>query len=172
MKENFQKSLDLVLVHEGGYSDHSADPGGATNMGITHRTLAAWRGRRVSKDDVRKLTRKEAGDIYKARYWDNVRADRLPSGLDYAMFDFAVNSGSGRATRHLQAIVGAKRDGVLGPMTLRSVGRYGHSTTDLVTKLCQGRLAWLKTLRTFTTFGRGWSRRVKEVQKAALEMIE
>lgn len=170
MLNNFQKSLDLVLVHEGGYVDHKHDPGGATNMGITLATLRAWRGRDVTKGDVLDLTKTEAGQIYKAKYWDNVRGDELPKGLDYAMFDFAVNSGIRRATKFLQRLIGAKADGILGPMTLRAIQHSGRSVEWLITHLCQGRLSWLHRLRTFKFFGRGWTRRVEEVARRAAEM--
>ncbi len=101
---NFERALSLVLKHEGGFADHPADPGGATMMGITQATLAEWRGRPVTKDEVRALSRVEAGAIYRARYWDAVKGDDLPSGLDLAAFDYAVNSGPARAVRTIQGL--------------------------------------------------------------------
>ena len=85
-----------VLASEGGYVNHPRDPGKATNMGITIATLRAWRGRPVTNADVRDLSQEEALQIYKAQYWDTVRADQLPLGLDYLTFDYGVNSGPGR----------------------------------------------------------------------------
>lgn len=170
MHENFDKSLDLVLYHEGGYVDNPHDPGGATNMGITLSTLRAWRGRDVTKGDVLDLTKTEAGRIYKAKYWDNIRGDELPAGLDYAMFDFAVNSGIRRAAKFLQRLLGVKADGILGPMTLRALTHSSRSVEWLIAHLCQRRLSWLHRLGSFRYFGKGWTRRVRGVQQKALEM--
>ena len=94
---NFEASLAAVLKHEGGYADHPSDPGGATNLGVTRATLTRWRGRPVSKAEIRALTRAEAAKIYRALYWDEIAGDVLPAGLDFAVFDYCVNSGPGRA---------------------------------------------------------------------------
>lgn len=172
MKKNFRAALRLVLMHEGGYVDHPLDPGGATNMGITRRTLAAWRGIspwwKLAKTEVRALTRREAGRIYRARYWDGVAGDSLPSGVDYAIFDYAVNSGVRRAARELQRAVGAAADGVVGPDTLRSVS--DHKPEDIVRRVVSRRMQFLRRLTTWRTFGRGWTARVKGVLKTSLEM--
>jgi hypothetical protein len=90
---NFERTLALALVHEGGYVDHSADPGGATNLGIAIGTLLGWLGRQAAKAEVRALTNATVAPIYRKNYWDAVRADDLPSGVDYCVFDFALNSG-------------------------------------------------------------------------------
>ena len=108
MAENrFETCLAHVLRHEGGYVDHPSDPGGATNMGITRKTLAHWRNvspwTDLPKLEVQKLTHGEAGLIYRALYWNACRAGDLPDGVDLAVFDFAVNSGPDRAVRTLQA---------------------------------------------------------------------
>ena len=110
-RSNVSAALTHVLAQEGGYVDHPADPGGATNKGITIQTLAQWRGHAVTKDDVRNLSIKEAGEMYHARYWQAVHADDLPAGLDLAMFDYAVNSGPARAIKTLQQALGLTPDG-------------------------------------------------------------
>lgn len=92
-RETFAACLSETLAHEGGYVDHPKDPGGATNMGITQAALSDWRDRPVSRFEVRTLTRVEADAIYRARYWNAVRGDDLPPGLDLVAFDGAVNSG-------------------------------------------------------------------------------
>jgi lysozyme family protein len=94
MRKNFERALDVTLVYEGGYSNDPRDPGGPTNMGVTQKTLAAWRGEPVSAADVKALTLDEARKIYKAQYWDRVRADRLPTGVDFAVFDYAQIEGA------------------------------------------------------------------------------
>lgn len=174
--QNLAVSLTEILRHEGGYVDHPSDPGGATNMGITHKTLARWR--RVSpwwklpKSDVKALTRTEAKTIYKALYWSRVAANNLPSGLDLALFDFAVNSGPGRAIRTLQQVLGVAADGVIGPITRAALDQAVIKTgiAGLIKAVCQKRLGFLRRLRTFSVFGKGWARRVQSVEKRALEL--
>jgi hypothetical protein len=76
-KTNFSRALSATLQFEGGYVNHPADPGGATNMGITQRVLADWRGRSVTAADVKALTRAEAAGIYRRLYWEMVNCDSL-----------------------------------------------------------------------------------------------
>ncbi len=165
----FDACLPIILKHEGGYVDHPADPGGATNLGITHITLAAHRGKPVTKQDVRNLTKAEAAEIYRASYWNAVRADALPPGLDLAVFDFAVNSGPGRAAKTLQRVLGVPQDGVIGPQTLAAIGRAPGVAT-IIMDLCDARMMFLRGLPTFGTFGKGWTRRVNEIEEAALRV--
>lgn len=161
---SFYASLAFVLAHEGGFVNHPRDPGGATNLGITRATLAVHRGRAVSVAEVRALTRAEAGAIYRASYWDAVRGDDLPAGLDLALFDFAVNSGPGRAVRMLQRVVDVRQDGLIGPVTLRAAA---GDVKGVIARLCAARLAFLHALPTWPTFGRGWHKRVIAVDVAA-----
>lgn len=165
---NFEKSLQFVLKHEGGYVDHKADPGGATNLGITIGTLRQWRGKPVTKADVKALTLEEAGAIYRKNYWDAVRGDDLPMGLDYAVFDFAVNSGIGRAVPFMQNSLGVDADGKIGMATLNAART--SDVPEIIGDLCDRRLAWLKRLKTWPTFGKGWGRRVDGVRKEARAM--
>lgn len=165
---NFAASLDAVLKHEGGWSDHPADPGGATNLGITLATLAAYRGRKVTKADVKALTKQEAGRIYRDKYWDTVRGNDLPKGLDFAVFDYAVNSGPSRAAKALQAILGVPQDGKIGPLTLAAA--TVKDTQWLIAAYCRKRLSFLERLKTWRVFGRGWKRRVKETEALAFAM--
>lgn len=172
MKGNFDRSVDLVLVHEGGYVDHPKDPGGATNLGITRKTLAAFRGVRwlnLSKREVRNLGVDEAKKIYKVNYWDRALGDSLPAGLDYCVLDYGVNSGVSRAAKTLQRIVGAKVDGVIGLGTLRKVQEYGHPA-NIVNVMCGRRLSWLHRLKHWKSFGKGWKRRVDGVKEVAMKM--
>jgi lysozyme family protein len=164
----FARCIPLILAHEGGYVDDPRDPGGATNLGITRATLAAWRGAPVSKDDVRALTRAEAEAIYRAKFWAAVKADDLPAGVDYAVFDYAINSGPGRAAKALQRAVGQPQDGILGPLTLAAV--KAADPVQVINAICAGRLAYLQSLPGWITYGNGWGRRVAEVKAAALRM--
>lgn len=170
---NFKDSLGLVLRHEGGYVDHPKDPGGATNLGVTIGTLSGWLGRPATRAEVRKLTPETVAPIYRKQYWDRVWGDDLPKGLDYAVFDFAVNSGPAKAVKSLQAALGmsrAEQDGIMGLNTLRKAQLSG--VDSVIIKLCDSRLAWLRGLRTWSTFGKGWASRVAGVKKAALAMTD
>lgn len=170
----FDTCLDVVLRHEGGYADHPADPGGATNLGITRKTLARWR--KVSpwwalpKSEVQKLQRTEAARIYRAGYWDRIGAEKLPAGLDLALFDFAVNSGPDRAIRTLQTELGVVVDGQIGPLTRDAMAAYvaRRGPGALIHALCDRRLTFLNRLSSFATFGRGWTTRVAAIRTAAL----
>lgn len=166
--ESFEHVLPHLFRHEGGYADHPSDPGGATKYGITRATLAAWRGRAVSKSDVRALTKAEAAAIYRARYWGAVKADDLPAGIDYVVFDAAVNSGPARAARWLQAAVRVPQDGIVGPVTLAAAA--SGDPARLIGDISEIRLAFLRALSTWPVFGKGWSRRVEEVWAEALAM--
>lgn len=168
---NFDTALKHVLVHEGGYVNHPADPGGATNKGITQATYNSWRrGRGLVTRSVREITDAEVASIYKGSYWDLVKGDDLPSGVDYAVFDFAVNSGPRRAAEFLQRIVGAAVDGKIGPETLGKT--KAMAPVVVINTLVDKRLAWLKTLGTWNTFGRGWTNRIAGMRRDALVMAQ
>jgi len=169
MNSNFDNSLKKLLVHEGGYSNQSQDSGGMTNLGVTAKVWAEWVGHDVNEKIMRNLTPSDVAPLYKRKYWDACRADELVSGLDYAVFDFAVNSGVGRSIKTLQACVGVPIDGGIGPTTLAAVN--AHNSTELIEKICDKRLDFLKSLPTFSTFGKGWERRVNEVKAEALKML-
>jgi lysozyme family protein len=170
MDANYSRSLAAVLKHEGGYVDHPKDPGGATNLGITIGTLSDWIGRRATKAEVKALTVGKVAPIYRQKYWDVVKAGEMPAGLDYALFDFAVNSGPAKAAITLQTILGVASDGKIGPLTLAAVAKHNPST--LINELCSHRLAFLERLSTWPTFGKGWASRVNGVRALALEMAK
>jgi lysozyme family protein len=165
---NFERALALVLVHEGGWADHPKDPGGATNLGVTIGTLSDWLGRPATKAEVRALTKASVAPIYRRNYWNAVRGDELPAGVDYAVFDFAVNSGRGRAIPSLQRAIGVADDGKLGPITLAAAASKDAAQT--IERICADRLAFLRRLSTWPTFGKGWSSRVEGVRAEALAM--
>ncbi len=168
--ESFSQALALVLRHEGGYADHPADPGGATMMGITQATLASWRGRPVSKAEVRAVPRDEVAAIYRARYWNAINGDALPAGIDLAVFDYAVNSGPGRAARTLQGIAGTEADGLIGPRTVAAIASL--EPQSVIVAYCKARRAFLSHLPTAPVFGRGWMRRVVDVEKNSLNLLK
>lgn len=167
MNNNFEHCLDLVLKHEGGFVHDKYDPGGATNRGVTQKVYDAYRKTRGrGAQSVKFITDDEVKAIYKFQYWDRVQADLLPAGLDYAVFDFAVNSGVGRASKYLQAVLGVKQDGIIGAMTLAAI----QSPQEAINALCDRRLSFLRNIDTFWRYGKGWTRRVQDVRAHALEM--
>jgi lysozyme family protein len=169
MKDNFEESLAHVLKHEGGYVDHPKDPGGATNLGCTKKVWEEWVGHEVTKDDIRALTVADVAPLYKARYWDKCRCDDLPHGVDFAVFDLAINSGTGRASKFLQGACGVAADGAIGPATLAAVAKM--NPRELASKICERRLEFLQALPTWGTFGKGWGRRVAETEEVAFKMV-
>ena len=128
MKANFDKCFEWLLAHEGGFVDHPEDPGGMTNLGITRQTLERFLWRDVTEGEMRSLTPAVVEPVYRALYWGKVRADNLPSGIDWAVFDWAVNSGPPRAAKALQSLVGVTPDGAVGPITLGAVVQHNHPT--------------------------------------------
>ena len=169
MKDNFEQCLAMVLKHEGGYVHHSKDPGGRTNLGVTQKVWEEWVGHPVDEAAMRALGPADVAPLYKKNYWDKIHGDQLPSGVDYACFDLAVNSGVGRAAKILQQAVGVSADGVIGPATMDAVEKA--NPRDLATEICDLRLQFLQSLPTFATFGKGWSRRVAEVEKLSFDMV-
>jgi lysozyme family protein len=168
MKANFESALKAVLHHEGGFVNHPADPGGMTNLGVTKKVWEEWVGHEVDEKTMRGLTPELVGPMYRKKYWDKIRGDDLPEGVDYAVFDAAVNSGPGRAAKWLQACVGVEQDGGIGPKTLAAVAAFDPK--DLVEDYAKRRLSFLMDLPHWGTFGKGWSRRVTEVASVAGNM--
>jgi lysozyme family protein len=170
-QSNFETCLALMLAHEGGYVHHEKDPGGRTNHGVTQRVWEEWVGHEVDEKQMRALTHEMVAPLYKRKYWDAVRADDLVDGVDYCVFDVAVNSGPGRAIKFLQSCVGVTADGGFGPATMAAVKKSEEDPARLIELYCAKRLEFLQSLKTFEPFGKGWSRRVQEVKDKALKML-
>jgi len=169
MKHNWEKSLEVILHHEGGYVNHPKDPGGETNMGVTKRVYEDFGGTK----DMKELTKEDVEPIYKKNYWDRVKGDDLPEGLDLMIFDFAVNAGTGRAAKFIQRLVNTTVDGGIGPNTLGKIKEYvvTYGIEETITSYALMRQNYYESLSTFDTFGRGWTRRVSEVTEKAKEWI-
>ena len=167
---NFDLSLKRVLIHEGGWSNHPNDPGGPTNRGVIQRVYDGYRDRKgLARQTVRNISDAEIGEIYRLQYWSAIRGDDLPEGIDYVVFDGAVNSGPVQSAKWLQRALACSADGHIGEGTidaLRMCGDYDQ----LVNQICDQRLRFLRSLRTWDTFGVGWSRRVADVRKNGLAM--
>ncbi len=168
MKINFKNALKHVLVHEGGWSDHPKDPGGATMKGVTLVTFQRFFGTEKQKEDLRNISDEELEQVYRLGYWDKCCCDDLPAGVDYGVFDAAVNSGPGRGAKWLQAAVGAKQDGSIGPKTILKVKE--HDPDKVVDLMCDHRLTFLRSLSNWSVFGKGWQRRVDGVRITAVTM--
>ena len=165
---NYNECLKIILMHEGGYVNHPKDPGGETNLGVTKRVYEEWGGTKEMKD----LTIEDVEPIYKNNYWDKIKGDDLPDGLDLCVFDFGVNAGPGRAAKFLQKMIGTTVDGGIGPMTLKAVNEYvdENGIKETITNYQNMRQEYYEGLSTFDTFGGGWTRRVKETTHVAESM--
>jgi len=161
MRENWERIFSWVGVSEGGYVNLPEDPGGATNHGVTQRVYNAWRRRKgLPQRSVRMIEPAEVSAIFKAQYWDKVHGDELPAGLDYTVFDFAVNSGVARASKYLQRRLHVAQDGVIGQVTLAAIEGRNEPIENLIKQLNWDRYNFVKRLKTFKRFGRGWTRRI------------
>ena len=165
--DNFDACVAVTLVEEGGFC---VDDGGPTNFGVTHQTLAAWRGvPDCTADEVKALTKREACEVYRAKYWIPTRCADLPKGVDLLVFDFAVNSGVRTSIMHLQKAVGVHEDSSFGPVTLAAVKAIDPK--ELIGRLTSDRLDFLRSLGDkWNVYGKGWTKRIEEVQQAALKM--
>jgi lysozyme family protein len=169
MRENFEEALKAILKHEGGYVHHPRDPGGMTNLGVTKKVWEEWVGHPVGEKEMRALTPDTVAPMYKKKYWDAVKADELPTGLDYLMFDFAINAGPGRAAKTMQKAIGTTPDGAIGPKTMAAL--KAADPADLIAKFSMEKELFYKALPTFATFGKGWLRRVDEAKSHAVTML-
>ena len=121
---DFNKCLQIILHHEGGYVNHPKDPGGETNLGVTLRVYADFNGGKPPKD-MKDLEVEDVEPIYRKNYWDKTNWDMIHEGLNLCVFDFAVNAGPGRAAKYLQDMIGTGVDGGIGPKTIAAIGKYG-----------------------------------------------
>jgi lysozyme family protein len=169
MQSNFELSLKKVIEHEGGYVNHPSDPGGMTNLGVTKRVWEEWVGHPVDEKEMRSLTVEQVSPLYKRKYWDAIHGDQLPTGLDYCLFDTAINSGVGRASKFIQEMVGVAADGAIGNKTLLAIGQF-KDVKMLIDEYCDKRLDFLQKLKTWPVFGKGWGRRVADVKESATRM--
>ena len=170
MKENWDNCFAMVIKSEGGFVNNPKDPGGMTNLGVTRSAWQGFLNRDVTEIEMRALTPEAVKPFYKALYWDRIKGDSLPSGVDYAAYDLAVNSGPHKAAQCLQEIAGAPVDGMIGPKSLEAI--QSCDAKETADAICDMRLEFLKKLSTFDTFGKGWSRRVAEVKAKAISMAD
>lgn len=169
---DFPRSVALTLKWEGGNDDDPHDPGGRTSRGIIQTEWNKWRQTHPGLPaDVWQAPQAEVLAIYKQNYWDAMNCDSLPPGVDYAIFDYGVNSGIGRAPKVLQRILGVAVDGAIGPATVAAISTDKAPVIALINQICDERLHFLQGLSTWGNFGRGWTTRVAGVRKDALAMV-
>ena len=167
MKENYAACLAQILKYEGGYVDHPKDPGGPTNKGITQVVYDDWRkSQTLPTQSVRNISDQEVGTIYKNLYWDRISGDSLPSGVDFAVFDYAVNSGVSKAAKTLQAVVGVTQDGQIGPATIQAAKTY------VAMSVTNRRLAFMQSLSIWPVFGKGWAARIADVKNQIIALVK
>lgn len=166
MISNWKRSFDLLLQSEGGYADHPSDPGGRTNLGVTQVAWESYVGRSSNEKEMRALTREMVEPLYKRKYWDACRCDELPTGIDYLIFDFAVNAGVGRSVKTLQQSLGVIVDGAIGTITLRVANT--ENPIEIINKFSSAKEVFYRSLPTFAVFGGGWLNRVDRVKNEAI----
>jgi len=169
MLSNFPASLALILKAEGGFVNHPRDPGGMTNLGVTRNVWKEWVKRDVDEAEMRSLTPELVAPLYKANYWDACKCSDLPRGVDYCVFDSAVNMGSSRAAKLLQTALGVTADGSIGRATIAAA--TAADPVELLEAFSLGKEAFYQSLPTFGVFGKGWLNRVAHVQDAAEQMM-
>ena len=157
----FDDAFTKLLGHEGGYSDHKADTGGATMWGVTEAVAraAGYAG------DMRDLPQDAAKRIYRAQYWTPMQLDKMPEVLRYPLFDAAVNSGCNQATKWLQRALGVVDDGKIGPVTLGTANF--QLPQGIASRLAGHRLEFMTNVKSWESFGKGWARRVASILKEA-----
>lgn len=165
---SYPEAIRRLLASEGGYVNHPSDPGGPTNFGITLADYRRYMKPDATAADVRAMKVEEAKAIYREKYWRAVRSDDLPAGVDYCVFDYAVNSGTGRVPKVLQRVLSIGVTGRMDEATVAAVRK--REARDVIQAICDERLRFLQGLKTWPVFGKGWSRRVGEVRAAALAL--
>lgn len=176
MITNYNRSLGLILQSEGGFTTDPRDPGnrlpdgrpGSTNLGVTQANWEAYVGHPVTWAEMQALTPEIVKPFYKKEYWDKVRADELPTPIDYLMFDFAVNAGPVRGIKIMQKAVGTVQDGILGPKTMRAIKAV--PVDKLIQDFSDEKEWWYRSLKN-KTYERGWLNRVAKVEYNSINMI-
>ena len=166
MIENFDKALEWLLEHEGGYSNYDDDP--ETNLGVTIGVYEEFIGRKCEPDEMKSLKVEYVSPLYKKAYWDKIRGDDLPSGVDNFVFDFQVNAGS-RSSKILQKVVGVTQDGGIGPQTLVAVA--DNEPRFIIESMYTHRQKFYEGLDKFAKYGRGWTTRNKLAREQSLSLL-
>ena len=180
MQKNWELFFKMLIHHEGGFTDDQRDAGnsqgdghgnmGSTMLGVTAMNWAKYTGKPAPVEVMKELTEDDVKPLYKKNYWDAIKADHLPSGVDISCADLCVNAGPRRAAKILQKSVYASVDGSIGPMTLKKV--HDVSPSELLNRYYDERESFYRSLKDYEHFGRGWSRRNKETLDKAKELLD
>ena len=171
MRPNFTEVLDKTLKEEGGFANNPSDPGGATMKGITLATYRSFVGRPdASVEELKNIDPKVVETIYYKLYWEPMRCNDLPAGLDAAVFDFGVNAGTKRSIIVLQRVLGVADDGLIGPGTMKALD--GLDVKEAIVKFSESRRDFYRGLKLFPTFGKGWLSRVDRFEPFCLYLLE
>ena len=165
MKENWQRSFELLLKSEGGFV---VDRGGATNLGVTQLTWEMYVERPATIDEIKSLTPVDVEPLYKRFYWDRCWGDKMPLGVDYLVFDFAVNAGVAQSVLALQWSVDAHLDGAMGPLTYAAT--VTQNPVDLIEQFSSHKKQFYLSLQDPVN-EKGWLNRVAQVKESALGML-
>jgi lysozyme family protein len=174
---NWKQAFEQMLASEGGFTDDERDNGnklpdgrkGSTMLGVTQFNWEQHIGHQVTHDQMRKLTPADVEPLYKKKYWDAVRADELPSGIDYILFDMGVNAGPGRSIKIMQSALGVTPDGGLGPITMKAV--LAADPVELINRFSEEKEAFYRSLKDFQVYGKGWLNRVEQVKVKSTSML-
>jgi len=168
-KGNFALCLKETLSHEGGWADHPRDPGGATMKGVT---IGRFREHypKATKTDLRNISDADLQRIYRQDYWNPVRGDDLPAGIDLTTFDYGVNSGPRQSAKDLQRVLGVPVDGKIGPVTIKAALLVEEPAKPIKAH-CARRLGMYRSLAIWNTFGKGWSHRIASIEAKALSWV-
>ena len=177
MIENWDKSFQLVIKSEGGFTNDQRDKGnhlpdgreGCTMLGCTQANWENFIGKKVTQDDMKQLIPDDVKPFYKNSYWDAVKGDELPIGVDYLAFDFAINAGSYQSRKLIQTALEVSNDGIFGPATLNAI--QNADAEDLIKKFTEAKIKFYQNLSNFSVYGVGWLKRCSDVQLVALKMI-
>lgn len=166
----FEDALEIVLAKEGGFVNDPHDPGGMTNLGVTKDNWTSWIRREVSEDEMRSLTPQAVAPFYRIRYWNALRCDDLPDGLDLCVFDCGVNAGPQQSARLLQHCLGVVQDGRIGPITIAAAKQ--KDLRQLIEEFSQAREQFYRSLPLFDRYGKGWLNRTESVKLAATHALD
>jgi len=174
MLNNFQKSLQYVLESEGLFTDNPLDAGGATMKGITLETYRIYKkNTHLTPNDLEQISDMDVSTIYLNQYWNACRCSDLPSGIDYCVFDMAINSGTGMSVKLLQKSVGTDIDGVFGSITLALT--KGKDQLGLIRAFSDQKESFYRNIvakrPSQSVFINGWLARINDVQERAIKMI-
>lgn len=171
-KGNFPACHGVTLAYEGGFTNDRRDPGnwtgGKVGVGVLKGTKYGVAANSYPDLDIENLTVADVLPIYEKNYWRPIQGDQLPAGVDLSVYDFGVNSGVSRASKYLQSVVGVTPDGKIGAMTIDAV--RDMLGKDVIQKLCRKRLGFVQGLSTFKVFGKGWSKRIADVEAKSVAM--